>query len=144
MDAGTWAPENVSWGMDNRTCALRVITQPTPAAYRIEHRCPGADVNPYLAIACMLAGGLMGIESGLEAPEPVAGNAGERGDLTRLPSSLEDAVSRLQESDVAADMLGPELVEQYLISRQEECRLWRDWQTRTISDWELSRYFDLH
>lgn len=144
MDAATWAPENASWGLDNRTCALRAITRPGPKAVRIEHRCPGADVNPYLAIAAMLGGGLDGIEQGLEAPLPVRGNAGAMPDLPRLPRSLAEATAILTDSTAAQRILGAELVEQYAIVRQTESRLWEAWQRSTISAWELQRYFDTH
>ena len=143
MDAGTWAPENVSWGVDNRTCALRVITRPGPAAVRVEHRCPGADINPYLAIAAMLSGGLDGIEREVDAPAPVAGNAGEA-DLPPLPRSLAEALPLFENSELAAASFGPELVEHYLTTRREEQRLWSEWQAQTITEWELSRYFDIH
>jgi glutamine synthetase len=144
MDALTWAPENVSWGMDNRTCALRVITQPNPSAYRIEHRCPGADVNGYLAIACMLGGGLIGIEQSMTPRPATEGSSINESDAVALPRSLEESVALFRQSGLVTEILGEELVEQYAISRDEECRLWREWQMKTISEWELVRYFDMH
>ncbi len=144
MDAGTWAPENVSWGLDNRTCALRVITKPGPHACRIEHRCPGADVNPYLAIAAMLAGGLAGVEAGSDAPPPVEGNAGEVAELEPLPRTLGEAIELMETSDTAGKLLGPELVEQYLAVRRSDWQLWQDWQREQVSTWELRQYFDGH
>lgn len=144
MDASTWAPENVSWGLDNRTCALRAITRPGPKAFRIEHRCPGADINPYLAVAAMLAGGLKGIEEGLEPSAPVVGNAALRRELKRFPTTLAEAVEIMDRSAVAGELLGPELIEQYVTVRREECRLWEEWQRRQVTSWELRRYFDMH
>lgn len=144
MDAGTWAPENVSWGFDNRTCALRVITRPGPKACRIEHRCPGADVNPYLAVAAMLAGGLAGLEAGQDAPPPVEGNAAEAKGLDHLPRSLGEAIVLMERSESAGRLLGTELVEQYLAVRRSDWQLWQDWLREQVSPWELRQYFDSH
>ena len=144
MDAASWAPENVSWGMDNRTCALRAITQPSPASFRIEHRCPGADINPYLAIAAMLAGGLHRVEAGLDAPPPVGGNAADVPGLERLPTSLAAATERFAASPLAGELLGEGLQEQYAVTRRAECALWEAWQREQVSPWEVTRYFDLH
>ncbi len=144
MDAAAWAPESVSWGIDNRTCALRAVLKPGPKAFRIEHRCPGADINPYLAIAAMLAGGLMGIEQGLKAPEPIVGNSATHADLVMLPRTLAEATDLLEGSAIASALLGPELIAQYVAVHRLECQLWADWQRRQISPWELKRYFDMH
>lgn len=144
MDASAWAPENVSWGIDNRTCALRAILRPGPKAFRIEHRCPGADINPYLAIAAMLAGGLAGIEKGLEPPAPIVGNSALHGELARFPRSLAEATDILEQSAQAGELLGRELVEQYVTVRRMESGLWEEWQRRQVSPWELRRYFDMH
>jgi len=130
--------------MDNRTCALRVITQPHTGAYRIEHRCPGADINPYLAIACMLGGGLAGVEAGKEPPAPVTGNSLDVAGLPLLPDNLRAAVGLLEKSTVAGAMLGKEVVEQFLLMRQSEADLWDQSRKNTVSAWELARYFDLH
>jgi glutamine synthetase len=93
---GVWAPTNATWGVDNRTVAL-------------EYRLSGADINPYLAIAASLASGLYGIEHGLDAPEPVRGNAYET-NAPAIPRSLDEAVRRLDESRTARALLGEEFV----------------------------------
>lgn len=144
MDAMSWAPENVSWGMDNRTCALRVITKPGPKAYRIEHRCPGADINGYLSIACMLGGGLLGIAEKMDPGPAVTGNSLDHPALPALPKNLEEAVEMFRNSDKAKAILGEEFVEQYTISREDECRLWNEWNQKNITGWELGRYIDMH
>ena len=86
LQPGTWTPVTASWGVDNRTAAIRAIAG-SPKGARLEHRRAGADVNPYLAIAAMLAGGLLGIAEKLEAPDPATGDAaGSRGWLRRSPT----------------------------------------------------------
>lgn len=141
MDASTWAPENVSWGVDNRTCALRMIARPGPKAYRIEHRCPGADINSYLAIAAMLAGGIHGIEERLDPPVAIEGNAADM-DLNSLPTTLSEATERLAHSRLARDLLGHDLIEQFVIMQRNECSRWHSWQRNQVSPWEVTRYFD--
>lgn len=144
MDVQTWAPENVSWGIDNRTCALRVITRPGPKAFRIEHRCPGADINPYLAVAAMLAGGLHGIAEDIAPPPAIEGNAGDTDGLLPLPRSLGEATGILASSQIAKQLLGANMIEQYVTVRRAECELWDAWQRQQVSSWELRRYFDMH
>ena len=85
-------PENASWGDDNRSAALRLITRPTPHGARFENRLPGADANAYLAVGGMLATGLDGIERGLAPPPLCTGNAALDESYTELPATLEDAV----------------------------------------------------
>ena len=83
--AGSFAPTAVAWGTDNRTCALRVVGH--GAGLRVENRLPGGDVNPYLAVAAMMAGGLHGIREGLELPPVCEGNA-YVGDYEHVPTTL--------------------------------------------------------
>src|SRR2546427_10719065 len=106
---GTWAPLNTTWGMDNRTCAVRVINV-NPGAIRIENRAPGADANFYLVFAATLASGLYGIEQQLALPERLGGNAydaatiaraGERGHIQALARTLSAATDLLEQSEVA-------------------------------------------
>src|SRR5207249_6778608 len=85
---GVWAPTNATWGIDNRTTALRAVTGPSPESVRVEYRLAGADINPYLAIASTLAAGLYGIEQNLEARPATTGNAYEA-EARPLPRTLE-------------------------------------------------------
>ena len=136
--ANTWAPVTASWGLENRTCALRVI-QPSPRATRVEFRQSGADMNPYVAMATSVAAGLHGLRERLELPEPTVGNAyaGNAGGLA-LPRDLGEAVERLRESRVARESLGDAFVEHYARTREWE---WRKYQ-RAVTDWELARYLE--
>jgi glutamine synthetase len=141
LQPGTWTPVTASWGVDNRTAAIRAIAG-SPKGARLEHRRPGADVNPYLAIAAMLAGGLHGITRDLEAPDPATGDASADGRFPRLPSTLADAVAAMRDSPVAASLLGREFVDHYLLSREVELRLWREWEAEQVTEWEHRRYFE--
>ena len=141
LQPGTWTPATASWGVDNRTAAIRAIAG-SPKGARLEHRRPGADVNPYLAIAAMLAGGLHGIARDLEAPDPATGDASADGRFPRLPSTLADAVAALRDSPVAPSLLGREFVDHYLLSREVELRLWREWEAEQVTEWEHRRYFE--
>jgi glutamine synthetase len=141
LQPGTWTPVTASWGVDNRTAAIRAIAG-SPKGVRLEHRRPGADVNPYLAIAAMLAGGLHGIAEKLEAPDPATGDASADGRFLRLPSTLADAIAALRGSPVAPSLLGREFVDHYLLSREVELRLWREWEAEQVTGWEHRRYFE--
>jgi glutamine synthetase len=141
LQPGTWTPATASWGMDNRTAAIRAITG-YPKGTRLEHRRPGADVNPYLAIAAMLAGGLYGITEKLEPPAPATADACADGRFPRLPSTLEAAIAALRDSQLAPGLLGREFVAHYLLSREVELRLWREWESQQVTEWERSRYFE--
>jgi glutamine synthetase len=141
LQPGTWTPATASWGVDNRTAAIRAITGSAKGT-RLEHRRAGADVNPYLAIAAMLAGGLHGIAGQLEAPDPAASDASADGRFPRLPATLADAVGALRESPVAPALLGSEFVAQYLLSREVELGLWREWEADQVTEWEQRRYFE--
>lgn len=141
-NVAAWAPMNASWGVDNRTAALRFISKPSAAAARIEHRVSGADVNPYLAIAAQLAGGLHGIENNMRAPEPAIGNASINPAYERLPRDLGEAAARLKASTLARKLLGDEFVEHFALSREVEWNLWQRWLAETVTPWELDRYFE--
>jgi len=141
LQPGTWTPATASWGVDNRTAAIRAITGAAKAV-RLEHRRPGADVNPYLAIAAMLAGGLHGIAEKLEPPAPATGDAYADDRFPRLPATLADAIAALRDSLIAPDLLGREFVDHYLLSREVEFRLWREWEAEQVTDWEHRRYFE--
>ncbi len=133
---GTWAPTNVTWGIDNRTTALRAIPGGAKAT-RVENRLPGADSNPFLALAASLAAGLYGIENKLELGEPTV-NA-YKSKSTPLPRTLEKAAALLRSSEAAREYFGAEFVEHYAATRQWEAREFR----RAVTDWELARYFEI-
>jgi glutamine synthetase len=133
----TWAPTSATWGRENRTCALRVIG-PDAKAMRVEFRLLGADMNPYVGMAASLAAGLWGIEHEVEPGEPVTGNA-YRGDAAPLPRNLRDAITLLDRSPVARELLGEEFVDHYLRTRTWEVRQYE----RAVTTWELERYFEL-
>ncbi|MDP6342714.1 MAG: glutamine synthetase, partial [Alphaproteobacteria bacterium] len=137
---GFWAPTDATWGLDNRTCALRAITG-TPAAQRIEYRVAAADANPYLALAAALGSGLYGIENKLEPSRPVAGNAYDAKQPRRLqlPRRLGEAAARLKASEAARELFGDAFVEHFAASREWEERESR----RAITDWQLQRYFEI-
>ncbi|MBV9948026.1 MAG: glutamine synthetase, partial [Myxococcales bacterium] len=134
---GVWAPLNASWGIENRTCAVRAIPG-SPKSTRLEHRQPAADINPYVAMATVLAAGLWGIEQRKPAPAPVTGDASARSDLAALPRTLGEATERLARSETARALLGAGFVDHYVRSRDWE---WRQYQ-RVVTEWELGRYFE--
>jgi glutamine synthetase len=132
---GAWAPVNATWGVDNRTTAVRAIPSRGKSA-RVELRLTGADINPYLAMAASLAAGLDGIERKLELPPPTV-NA-YAGDAPALPRTLADATRLFRESRVAREWLGEEFVEHYASTREWEVRQYE----KAVTDWELARYFE--
>jgi len=135
---GSWAPTRVTWGIENRTTAVRAIA-PDEDAARIENRAPGADVNAYLGLAASLAGGLHGIERSLTPPNPVAGDAYKSTDAPRLPRSLCEALERFECSELARDYFGRPFVEHYAAMRRWEA----DQYDRAVTDWERRRYFEM-
>ena len=137
MVEGAWAPTTATWGVENRTTALRAIPGSAKAT-RIEHRQAAADINPYLAMAVAVGSALWGIERGLAPPPPVEGNAYQARAAPRLPRSLGEATARLRESAAARELLGPEFVEHYARTREWEVRQFE----RAVTTWELERYFE--
>lgn len=136
---GYWAPVKPTWGIDNRTVSHRVIPG-SEKSTRVEVRISGSDVNPYLALAASLAAGLYGIEQKLPLDEaPVKGSAYTESTAARLPHNLLDATRRLAESKIARAILGAELVEHFVATREWE---WRQFQD-AVTDWELKRYFEI-
>ncbi|MBX3128706.1 MAG: glutamine synthetase [Polyangiaceae bacterium] len=135
---GVWAPLVASWGVDNRTCAIRVIDPGSPTGLRIEYRQTAADINPYLAIAACLASGLYGIEKGLTAPPETQGDAGADGPL-RLPRTLAEANELLSRSKAARALFGAAFVDHYTRTRDWEVRAF----DRAVTHWELERYFEV-
>jgi len=140
MVPGYWAPTDATWGVENRTTALRVITG-SEKSQRVEFRLGAADANPYIALAAALGSGLLGIEQALEPETQVEGNAYEQSFPLHLalPDSLDQATDRLSQSSVAKSLFGDAFVKHYVASRTWECREYR----RHISDWELKRYFEI-
>jgi glutamine synthetase len=135
---GVWAPTNATWGIDNRTAALRVVAGASSKSTRVEYRLSGADINPYLAIAASLASGLYGVENRLAAPPPISGSAYDT-DAPPLPKSLDAATRLLTESRAARELLGEEFVDHFVRTRQWEVRQ----SERAVTDWELERYFEI-
>jgi glutamine synthetase len=137
---GFWAPTEATWGTENRTTALRVIPG-SEKSQRVEFRLGSADANPYIVLAASLGSGLYGIEHELEPEDMVSGNAYDQAhpEHLSLPATLEQAATALRASVPARDLFGSEFVEHYAASREWESREFR----RHITDWELSRYFEI-
>lgn len=136
---GAWAPVKPSWGVDNRTASFRVLTA-SPKSSRLETRCPGSDVNPYLAIAAVLAAGLHGVEKRLKLETPPIQGTNEGAEkIERAPRTLIETTRRFQKSDIARDWLGDEFVDHFSATREWEWRQWLD----AVTDWELRRYFEV-
>ena len=133
--AGSFAPTAIAWGHDNRTCAVRLVGK-GPGA-RMENRLPGADVNPYLATAAMLAGGLHGIEQGLTLEPELVGNAYES-DKPHVPSTLARARERFATSEVARACFGEDVVAHYVNMADVELAAY----DAAVTDWELHRGFE--
>jgi glutamine synthetase len=133
---GSFAPTVLRWGRDNRTCALRLVGH--GSGLRIEHRMPGADVNPYLALAALAAGALHGIESELELEPELEGNAYEDRSAPRVPHTLRDALELWTASQLAVDAFGREVVEHYANNARVELAAF----DAAVTDWELMRGFE--
>jgi glutamine synthetase len=132
---GSFAPTSVRWGPDNRTCALRLVGH--GASLRVENRVPGGDVNPYLAVAAMIAAGLHGIDNELPLEPAVEGNAYlDTG--ARVPHTLRDALELWQKSDLASQAFGAEVVEHYANYASVELAAY----DAAVTDWELRRCFE--
>jgi glutamine synthetase len=132
---GAWAPVNATWGVDNRTTAIRAIPGGAKST-RVELRLTGADINPYLAIAASLAAGLDGIER--ELPLPAATVNAYTGGAPPLPRTLSEATTLFRQSQVARRWLGDDFVEHYAGTREWESRQFE----KAVTDWELARYFE--
>ncbi|AMR32896.1 glutamine synthetase [Mucilaginibacter sp. PAMC 26640] len=136
---GAWAPTTITWGVDNRTTALRVINT-SIGNTRLETRIPGSDTNPYLAIAAALASGLYGIKNKLKLDiAPTVGNGYLNKSNGSLHTNLFDAATAMQNSATAKDLFGEEFVYHFT-----QTRLWEHRQyAKSVSDWELKRYFEI-
>lgn len=140
MVPGFWAPTEASWGIENRTCALRAIPG-SKTSQRVEYRVTAADINPYIAGAAALGSGLWGIENKILPSDPIVGNAYDKEfpqDL-RFPATLADAARRLQASEAARELFGDVFVDHYAATRLWETREFQ----RHVTDWELDRYFEI-
>jgi glutamine synthetase len=133
---GSFAPTAVRWGVDNRTCALRLVGH--GPSLRVENRVPGGDVNPYLALAGMIAAALHGIETELELEDAVANNAYDDADAARVPGTLRDALGRWEAAGVAQQAFGSEVVAHYANNARVELAAF----DAAVTDWELFRGFE--
>ncbi len=134
---GLWAPMVAAWGVDNRTCAVRVVSAGDSSSLRVEYRQTAADINPYLAIAACLGAGLYGIEQGLSLQPESRGDAGTDGP-NKLPTSLGEATALLSKSRAAKAVLGAPFVDHYVRTRDFEVRSYE----KAVTNWELERYFE--
>ncbi|MFJ1612581.1 glutamine synthetase family protein [Streptomyces sp. NPDC088249] len=132
---GSFAPTAVAWGHDNRTCSLRVVGH--GRSMRFENRLPGGDVNPYLAVAGMVAAGIHGIEKGLELPEPCASNA-YTADFDHVPTTLREAAELWERSEIARAAFGDDVVAHYRNMARVELEAF----DAAVTDWELRRSFE--
>jgi glutamine synthetase len=136
---GFWAPVKPTWGVDNRTASFRVIAG-SPKSTRLETRCPGADVNPYLAMAAVIAAGLHGVEKNLKlTAKPITGTNQGAENIPRAPRTLIETTRIFKESQAARDWFGDDFVDHFAATREWEWRQWLD----GVTDWELKRYFEI-
>jgi glutamine synthetase len=133
---GSFAPTAVAWGPDNRTCALRLVGH--GPSLRVECRVPGGDVNPYLALAGLVAAALDGVDQARPLPPPVTGNAYTAEGLPRVPPTMDEALALWESSALAADVFGKDVVSHYATMARVELDAYRS----AVTDWELRRYFE--
>ena len=132
----SWAPTAVAWGLDNRTCGLRLVGH--GPAYRVESRIPGADVNSYIAFAGVIAAGLWGLENKLDPGDAFVGNAYTDPNVEHIPSTLVEAIELFANSEVARWAFGEEVHHHLLNTAEQE---WAAFN-RAVTDWELRRNFE--
>lgn len=136
---GAWAPTNLTWGIDNRTTALRVIATGEKST-RLEHRVVGSDTNSYLAMAAALASGLYGIKKGLKLETPATtGNGYEDYSNGSLPKNLWESSQKMKNSEIAKELFGEDFVDHFTKTREWE---WREF-SKEVTDWETKRYFEI-
>ncbi|NJO02964.1 MAG: glutamine synthetase [Bacteroidia bacterium] len=136
---GSWAPTTLSWGIDNRTTALRVLNGNAKSC-RLEMRVSGSDTNPYLAMAACLASGLYGIRNQLSLLVPATTGSGyDDKKFGVLPTNLLEATTQMQQSPLAQTLLGENFVDHFTRTRQWE---WQQFESQ-VTDWELQRYFEI-
>jgi glutamine synthetase len=132
---GSFAPTAIAWGLDNRTCSLRVVGH--GESLRVENRLPGGDVNPYLAVSAIIAAGLHGIEHELELEPLLVGNAYES-DKEHVPATLREAAALFTGSKLAREAFGDEMVDHYANAARVEL----DAYDAAVTDWERVRGFE--
>ncbi len=137
MVRGAWSPTMASWGVENRTTALRVIPG-SPASTRVEYRFAAADMNPYVAIAASVAAGLHGVQHEMPLPPETVGN-GYDAKAEPLPPTLRAATEALSRSKEVRELLGEAFVDHYVRTRDWECRQFE----AAVTKWELERYFEI-
>lgn len=136
---GAWAPTTLTWAVDNRTVALRVISSGSKSS-RLETRVIGSDANPYLAMAGALASGLYGIKNKLTLNQPATvGNGYKDFSNGTLPGNLFEATQKMKTSSIAKEILGDQFVDHFTSTREWE---WRQ-HLKAVTDWELKRYFEI-
>ncbi len=133
---GSFAPTAVAWGVDNRTCSLRLVGH--GPSLRVECRVPGGDVNPYLALAGLVAAALSGVDEGRTLPPPLTGNAYTADGLPRVPPTMDEALGLWESSELAAAAFGTDVVSHYATMARVELEAYG----RAVTDWELRRYFE--
>jgi glutamine synthetase len=135
-----WAPTSANGGVQNRTCALRIVND-SPETTRIEFRVPSADTNPYSAMALCLGAGLWGVRHEIEPPQPAAGSqyGAEAERLRRFPRDLFEAAERLDRSKVAREIFGDVFVDHFVMSRRVEAEAY----SHAVSPWEIQRYLEI-
>jgi glutamine synthetase len=134
--SASWAPTKMAWAYDNRTVGFRVVGE--GSSFRLENRMPGADANPYLAFAAMIAAGLAGVKENLDCGELYEGNAYTDPKLPSLPRSLRAAADLLNNSQLARQAFGDGVVEFYVHTARCEVQAFDD----AVTDWERVRYFE--
>ena len=136
---GAWAPTTITWGIDNRTVAFRILPGAEKSC-RLETRVVGSDTNPYLAIAACLAAGLYGIKNKLQLKQPsTTGNGYLDHAHGNFPRNLFEANEKMRNSDVAKSLFGEAFTEHFTLTREWE---WRQY-SKAVTDWELKRYFEI-
>lgn len=133
--AATFAPTRLAWARDNRTCGFRVVGE--GHSLRVENRIPGADANPYLALAATIAAGMHGLENKIEPPDELQGNAYEAS-VEPVPKTLAEAIDLLEGSQAAREAFGPEVFGHYLHAAKAEQAA----HDRAVTDWEKGRNFE--
>ena len=146
MIKGYWAPTHANWGMDNRTCAIRIVPG-AEKSLRLEYRIAAADANPYLAMAASIACGLYGIENKLDLPPMVQGNAYDLKtslENVALPNTLEESIQAFAQSKTIRELFGNSWVDHFTITRKWEAKCYKE-QKQGDPDWYwmLDRYFEL-
>jgi glutamine synthetase len=137
FQVGTFAPTKAIWSHDNRTAGLRLVGEETKGI-RVENRMGGADLNPHLAYAAMLAAGLSGIENELELEPAFAGDAYHTGGIREIPKTLREAIETLKGSEMLRKAFGDEVIDHYVHTAE-----WEQFEyDRRITDWELKRGFE--